>query len=133
MRGSSIGFWGRFGRSTDLKRLDLALRAHEVQPGSVKEGAKLTIVRLMKDHLGTNAPSVEAYTPVALLVSYCLLGREHFERFNGARGVREAEDRITAALDDPERLDAQLVLLTLHAGLIAPDVVERFDLSAEEN
>lgn len=131
-RGSSIGFWGRFGRSTDLRRLDAALREHDVHPSAVPEGAKLTIVRLMKDRAAREEPPPEAYPRVAAVFAYCLLGREGFARFNGARRTEEAEARITAALADHGGLDAQLILLALHARLIAPDVVERFDLSVEE-
>lgn len=137
-RGPSIGFLGRFGRSTDLKRLDAALREHDLHPSLVPEGAKLALVRLMKDHVGegadrgAGAPSPEAYSRAAAVFAYCVLGREHFEQFNGARRTGDAEARIRAALDDGDGFDAGLVLLAIHAKLIAGDVVNRFDLSAEE-
>ncbi len=41
------------------------------------------------------------------------------------------ESRLVDALETGYGLDARLVLLTLHARLIHPGVVERFHLSSE--
>ena len=46
-RRSSIGFFGRFGRSKDLRQLDEALRALDVHPATVPEAVKLTVVNLL--------------------------------------------------------------------------------------
>jgi len=40
------------------------------------------------------------------------------------------EARLAAALDAGVSLDARIVLLTLHAGVIRASVVERYDLEA---
>jgi hypothetical protein len=42
--------------------------------------------------------------------------------------VLAVERRIEAALQTGESLDAQLVLLTLHAGVIQPSVVQAYGL-----
>lgn len=129
-RRSSLGFLGMFGRSGDLRELDAALRSYDLHPALVPEGVKLTIVNLMKDHWPNDPPS-QAYPPVAQLFGYCIAGPEVFEQANGRDLMLEAERRIEAAFEDSESLDAQVVLLALHAKLINPDVVERFGLSAD--
>lgn len=129
-RQSSLGFLGRFGRSEDLRSLDSALRAVDLHPALVPEGVKLTIVNLMKDHLGDEPPEA-SYLPLAGLFAYCAVGPDAFENVNGAERMADVEARIEAALVAGDSLDAQLVLLALHARLIQPAVVERFGLSAE--
>ncbi|ODT02960.1 MAG: hypothetical protein ABS58_17110 [Mesorhizobium sp. SCN 65-20] len=129
-RRSSLGFLGMFGRSGDLRQLDEALRAVDLHPALVPEGVKLTIVNLMKDHW-SDEPPARAYAPVAQLFAYCVNGPEAFEGVNGGQITADVERRIEAALDAPDGLDAQLILLALHARLINPVVVERFGLSSE--
>jgi hypothetical protein len=127
-RRSSLGFLGMFGRSSDLRELDAALRTFDLHPALVPEGVKLTIVNLMKDHWPNDPPS-QAYPPVAQLFSYCIAGPEVFAQANGHDLMLEAERRIEAALEAGDGFDAEIVLLALHAKLINPDVVERFELS----
>ena len=127
-RRSSLGFLGMFGRSSDLRELDAALRTFDLHPALVPEGVKLTIVNLMKDHWPNDPPS-QAYPPVALLFGYCIAGPEVFTQANGHDLMLEAEQRIEAALEAGDGFDAEIVLLALHAKLINPDVVERFELS----
>ncbi len=129
-RRSSLGFLGMFGRSGDLRELDAALRGADLHPALVPEGVKLTIVNLMKDHWPNDPPS-EAYPPVAQLFGYCIAGPEAFERANGRDSLLEAEHRLEAALVDSESLEAQIVLLALHAKLINDDVVARYGLSID--
>lgn len=130
-RRSSIGFFGLFGRSEDLRSLDAALRAADLHPALVPEGVKLTIVNLMKDRW-PDEPPAHAYPPVAELFAYCVAGPDAFERTNGIERLSDAERRLEAALDAPEGLDASIVLLALHAKLISAEVVERFGLESEE-
>lgn len=127
-RRSSLGFLGMFGRSGDLRELDAALRSYDLHPALVPEGVKLTIVNLMKDHWPNDPPS-QAYPPVAQLFGYCIAGPEVFEQANGHELMAEAEQRIEAALETGDSFDAEIVLLALHAKLINPDVVSRFELS----
>lgn len=129
-RRSSIGFFGLFGRSGDLKQLDAALRGADLHPALVPEGVKLTIVNLMKDHW-RDEPPASAYPPLAGLLAYCVAGPDTFSDVNGPDSAEAVERRIEAALDSPDSLDAQVVLLALHAKLMNPDVVDRFDLSAD--
>lgn len=131
-RNSSLGFFGIFGRSEDLRSLDRALRAVDLHPALVPEGAKLTIVNLMKDHWPHGEPPADAYPPVAELFGYCVNGPEAFARVNGAERSAAASARVDAALDRPRGLDAQLILLALHARLASPETVQRHGLGAEE-
>ena len=131
-RNSSLGFLGRFGRSEDLRRLDASLRSFDLHPALVPEGAKLAIVNMMKDAWPGREPPAEAYPPLAHLFSYCLLGPDLFAEANGPALAGEAEARIEEALDAAEGMDADLILLALHARLANPKVVEKFGLSAEE-
>ncbi|TPL75716.1 hypothetical protein [Mesorhizobium sp. B2-3-15] len=128
-RRSSLGFLGMFGRSDDLRQLDAALRGADLHPALVPEGVKLTIVNLMKDHWPEEPP--QAYPRVANLFSYCIAGPETFERAQGPQQRLDAERRIGAALETGDDLDAQIVLMALHAKLINAEVVERFGLGAD--
>lgn len=132
-RNSSIGFMGMFGRSGDLRQLDAAFRAFDLHPALAPEGVKLAIVNLMKDHAGDEAePPAHAYPWVAGLFCYCVLGEGAFIHANGEEKARDAEARIEAALESGEGLDAELILLALHARLIQPGIVDRFDISIGE-
>ena len=130
-RNSSLGFFGVFGRSEDLRSLDRALRAVDLHPALVPEGVKLTIVNLMKDRWPAAEPPPESYLPLAGLFAYCVAGPQLFRGANGDERTQDVEARIERALDDGESLDAQLVLLAIHAKLINAEVVERFGLEAE--
>lgn len=131
-RRSSIGFMGRFGRSEDMRQLDDALRAFDLHPARVPEGAKLALVNLMKDHDPSGEPPEQAYPFTAWLFSYCALGREAFVVANGEEPAETAERRLEAALETGEGFDADVVLLTLHARLVHPKLVEAWGLEAGE-
>jgi|SRR5690606_12350360 len=130
-RRSSPGFFGRFGRSEDLRRLDDTLRAAGLHPALVPEGAKLALVNLMKDRAGGDFPPPEAFPPVAEFFAFCLTGPETFGENNGEALLGDAERRMDAALAAGEGPDADIVLLALHAGLASPTVIDRYNLKAE--
>jgi hypothetical protein len=127
---SSLGFLGIFGRSADLRQLDQALRALDLHPHLVPEAVKLTAVRLVKDHAQREEPPAAAYFAAAEIVAYCMIGAEAFAGANGEDRLLAVERRIEKALDLGDNLDAQLVLLTLHAGVIQPSVVEEYRLES---
>lgn len=119
-----------FGRSGDLRQLDEALRKADLHPALVPEGVKLTIVNLMNDRWPDELPA-HAYSSVAQLCGYCVAGPDVFEQANGREPTLAVERRIEAALEAGDSFDAQIVLMTLHAKLINPEVVQRYELSAE--
>ena len=67
----------------------------------------------------------------SLLLAYCILGRSDFEAVNDATLVNAVEARVVVALGTEDGLDARLVLLALHSGVIDPSVIEYFGLEAE--
>jgi hypothetical protein len=107
-----------FGRSHDLRQLDQALRSVDVHPAVVPEAVKLTTVNLLKDHAGSDDPAPDAYRAAAEIVGYCMVGADIFAGANAAEVVLAVERRIEAAL----------VLLTLHAKVIQPSVVQAYGL-----
>ena len=127
---SSLGLFGIFGRSSDLRQMDQALRSVDVHPRLVPEAVKLTAVALLKDHAIGPEPAPQAYAAAAEIIAYCMIGAEAFTGANGDDLTHAVERRIEAALDKPEALDAQLVLLTLHAKIIQPSVVHQFELDS---
>ena len=130
-RGSAIGFFGTFGRSSDLRQLDQAFRAVDIHPRMVSEAVKLTMARLLKDSHGDDPPEA-TYKRAAELVGYCMIGANAFAGANGEELVHAVEQRLEAALEFSGGLDAKLVLLTLHAKVIQPSVVEAFDLASDD-
>jgi len=129
-RRSSLGLFGVFGRSGDLRALDQALRSFGLHPALVPDAVKLTVLNVLKD-AGGKETSEQDYRETAALVSYCALGREAFEAENGVLAVSTAEHRIEAALERGEGFDASMILLALHARIIHPGVKESFQLESE--
>lgn len=119
-----------FGRSSDLRQLDEALRVADLHPALVPEGVKLTILNLMNDRW-PDEPPADAYRSVAQLCGYCVAGPQVFEQANGRESTLAVERRIEAALEAGDSFDARIVLMTLHAKLINPEVVERYELRAD--
>lgn len=127
-RNSSIGFMGVFGRSHDLRQFDQALRSVDLHPKLVPEAVKLTACALLKEQANSDDPPAEAYRSAAEIVGYCMLGANGFAGANDADLTLLVEQRIEAALDAGDSLDAQMVLLMLHARVVQPSVVDRFGL-----
>ncbi len=129
-RNSSIGFMGMFGRSSDLRQLDQALRAVDLHPKLVPEAVKLTVCALLKEQANSDDPPADVYRPAVEIVAYCMIGANGFAGANGADLTLAVEQRIEAALVTGDSFDAQLVLLMLHARVIQPSVVDRFGLES---
>src|SRR6185295_4240627 len=129
-RNSSLGFLGTFGRSSDLRQFDEALRSLDLHPKLVPEAVKLTVCALLKDHANSDDPPSQSYRPAAEIIAYCMIGADAFAGTNAVELALAVERRIEASLVAGDSLDAQLVLLTLHARVIQPSVVARFDLKS---
>ena len=124
-----LGLFGMFGRSHELQRLDQALRGGGLHPQLVPEAVKLTTLQLIRETLGTS-PGPRPYAAAAELLGYCVLGAQGFTECNGSSLTEAVEARLITALDSGDSLDARVVLLTLHAGVIQPGVVKRYGLEA---
>jgi hypothetical protein len=120
-----------FGRSQDLQSLDRALRGAGLIPRGVPEAVKLTTLKQLKESNFGRSPDEHALSLAADLIAYCLLGPEEFRQVNGETRTERVESRLGDAVETGYGLDARLVLLTLHARLIHPGVVERYHFSSE--
>jgi hypothetical protein len=127
---SSLGLFGMFGRSGDLRQLDAALRAVDVHPRMVPEAVKLTTCSLLKEDAGHPEPPPHTYRAAAEMIAYCMIGVEAFAGANDERLALAVEKRIEAALKAGDSLDAQLLLLMLHAGTMQPSVRDRYGLES---
>ena len=122
-----LGLFGIFGRSHELQRLDQALRGVGLNPRLVPEAVKLTTLKLLGEAgVGSDSASSAA---AAQLLGYCMLGAQGFTEHNDSSLTEAAETRLEAALEAGDSLDAQIVLLTLHARVIQPSVVEQYGLA----
>src|SRR4029450_9268320 len=105
-RGLSIGFFGMFGRSSELREFDTALRSVDLHPNLVPEAVKLAAVKLLQERAKDRAPEPRSYPEPADIIAYCMSG-EAFAAANDARLAAEVEGRIEAALDRGTNLDAK--------------------------
>ena len=126
-----IGFLGIFGRSHELKRLDQAVRAVGLHPRLVPDAVQLTILKLLKEAEGGANPAPRAYDAAAEMLGFCMLGPQVFTEANSLRLTEATEARLEAALEAGDNLDARLVLLALHAGVIQAQVVENYELEMD--
>ena len=123
--------FGIFGRSQEMQSLDRALRSVGLNPRGVPEAVKLTVLKQLKEANFGHSPEAHALSLAADLVAYCLLGPEEFRQVNGGSRTDSVETRLADALGTGYGLDARLVLLTLHARVIHPGVIERYKFSSE--
>jgi hypothetical protein len=129
-RGLSIGMFGVFGRSAELRELDKALRSVDLHPNVVPEAVKLAAVGLLREHAPDGEPLPPSYRAAAEIVAYCMIGGDAFAHANDETLAAKVERRIEAALEPGTSLDAKLVFLTLHARVIQASVVEDFGLES---
>lgn len=130
-RGSAIGFFGLFGRSEDMRRLDEAMRRYGLHPAQVPEAVKLATVGLMAES-AKGEPPPDAYPAVGSFMAYCLMGEGEYAAVNGEGATDAMAGRLERALEEGEGPDAELVLLFLHAKLVSPVLIDRYDLRAED-
>ena len=127
-----FGLFNLFGRSAELKALDQALREAGLHPQIVPEPVKLTTVRLLKAQPGAGSSLPQAaYDEAARLLGYCMLGRDQFIASTSMGEAERAEDRLEIAITAGDSLDAQLILLALHSGVIVAEVADRFEVETE--
>jgi len=121
-----LGLFGIFGRSRDLQRLDQALLGVGLNPRFVPEAVKLATLKLLGEAGAVRDPA--SCATAAELLGYCVMGAQDFTEHNDPRLTEAVEVRLVAALEAGDSLDARVVLLTLHAGVIQPSVVEHYGL-----
>lgn len=126
-----LGLFNIFGRSRELKALDHALRETGVHPGTVPEAVKLTVLRLLKEASAGAAVPEAALDDAAQLLGYCMLGHDQFVASNSIGAADRADDRLDAAIAAGDSLDARIVLLALHSGVIVAEVADRFEVETD--
>lgn len=127
-----FGLLNLFGRSAALKAVDRALRTAGLHPALVPESVKLTILRLHGTEAGPEKRTgQDAFDEAAQLFAYCMLGRDQFIDANSVPAADRAERRLEWAIVAGDSLDAQIILLAHHAGLIAPEIADRIDVGKE--
>ncbi len=120
-----FGFLGLFGRSREIQAFDAALRAEGLHPRLVPDAVKLTALRLEKpDPLAGRGPT-------AALLAQCMLGPEAHAQATETAHADALARRLADAVEAGDSADARLVLLTMEAGIIHPDVVRRHALRRE--
>jgi DNA-binding NarL/FixJ family response regulator len=128
-----FGFFGTsFGRSTELQTLDQALTDVGLPKRALPDAVKYAALRQIKEEMPGGKLPPAAYGDAAELLGYLALGRDGFLDATDPERTRAVEQRIETALSMTDSLDARLVLLTLHAGVIQASVVHAFDLAVEE-
>ena len=129
-RGLSLGLFGVFGRSAELRHMDRALRSVDLHPNLVPEAVKLAAVKLLQEHAIGHEPAPQSYGAAAEIIAYCMIGANAFAGANEPGLAEQVERRIETSLDSGTSLDAKLVLLALHARVIQPSVVDHFQLES---
>ncbi len=122
-----LGFFNIFGRSPNLRALDQALRDAGVHPRTMPEAVKLTAVRLLRERAGGGVPEA-AFGDAGQLLGFCVLGSDQFIASNSIPAAQRVESRMERAIAFGDSLDAKLLLLALHAGIMVAEVADRFDV-----
>jgi hypothetical protein len=123
-----FSLFGLFGRSAAVKELDHALREAGLHPLLVPEAVKLTILQIQKNRSSKVTAGGPAHDDAARLLAFCMLGREQFIECNDFAAADRIEERFEAAITAGDSPDAKIILLALHAGLMAADIADRIDV-----
>lgn len=128
-----LGLFNFFGRSDSLKAFDQALREFDVHPQIVPEAVKLTAIGLMQKASKAGYVLRDAdYEKAAELLSYSILGPDQFVACNTLEAADLAEERLDEAIAAGDSIDAKLVLLAVHSGIIHPSLADQLDSEADE-
>jgi hypothetical protein len=115
-----------------LREFDRALRVVDLHPNLVPEAVKLTAVKLLSEQAKDGEIEPHSFAEAAAILAYCMIGGDQFSDANGPLLAEQVEQRIERALERSGDLDAQLVLLALHAKVVQPSVIEAFQLESTE-
>ena len=123
-------FSALFGRSREVRRLDDALRTAGLHPALMPDAVKIATLKLLNEVGHGSNPDLPACALAAEMLVYCTLGDHEFSEECGKSMARAARARLEMALEEGDSLDARLVLLALHAGIIRGSLIDRYDLHA---
>ena len=123
--------FGFFGRKKEIHMIDDGLRHSGAYSSSIPDAVKLALYGLAKDRelLQNNAEQV--LHDLACFLTYCFLGAEDFEEANGADLSSDMLRRLEMTKVFDESVDADIVLLTLHAGIAHETTAGRFSIEED--
>lgn len=128
-----LGLFNVFGRAESLKSLDQAFREFDVHPRLVPEAVKLTTIRIMQKASDADYVLCDAdYQRAAALLSYSILGSDQFVASNSLTAANLAEQRLEDAIAVGDSVDAKLLLLAVHSGIIHPSMSDLIDSEEDE-
>ena len=126
-----LGLFNFFGRSESLKALDQAFRSFDVHPRLIPEAVKLATIRLMQKASAPGYAFRDAdYEMAAELLCYAVLGPDQFVASNSLSRAERAEQRLEEAIYAGDSIDAQLILLAVHSGVIHPSLADQVETEA---
>jgi len=127
-----IGIFSLFGRSADQQLLDQAIREAGLHPRLVPDAVKIVLQRQVKE-AGADAGERQALrSGLADLLAYCMLGPDDFTARHGEARTAAVELRLDHALMAGDSMDARMILLFMHAGLVTGHVTDRYGLALED-
>jgi len=126
-----FGLFQLFGPSKPQRRLDAALRDTGLHPRLVPDAVKITIIRMIEQRDGRDGPTEATCAHAAELLTYLMHGPQVFAEDNGEAATRSAEGRITHAIAASEGPYAHIILLALHAALVAQEVIDTHGLEVD--
>ena len=91
---------------------------------------KLTVIQILRQSRPGPAGPDAAHEDAAQLLAYCILGRNQFIASNSTDAADRAQHRLEAAIAAGEWVDARILLLAFHSGVLAPEIADRFDVEA---
>ncbi len=128
-----LGLFNFFGRAESLKALDQALREFDVHPNIVPEAVKLATIKLLQKASNADYVLRDAdYNKAAELLSYSILGPDQFVASNTLAEAEIAGQRLEEAIDAGDSIDAKLILLAVHSGVLHPTIADQVDSEANE-
>jgi hypothetical protein len=120
-----LGLFGLFGRAPEIQALDVAVRAVGLHPRLVPDAVKIATVKLLRAH-GAAAP--EDVARAAEMLAYCMIGPDELAAAATARLAQDVAARVDKAAEAGAGLDPGLIMLTVQAGVMQPQVMERHGL-----
>ncbi len=123
--------FGFFGRKKEIHMIDDGLKRTGTFSAVVPDAVKLTLWRLAKDRGLLKDNPEAALHDLAGFLSYCILGQEDFEDFNGPEDAKEMLRRLEMVKIFEDGIDAEIVLLTLHAGLADETTAGQYSIEGD--
>ncbi len=129
-----------FGKSRDVRELERQLRQLGVNPYAVNDATKFTVCKWVREALLHDGTTPEEKLRLqsrlrgsaAELLAFCALGREDFEKANSTALAEAQEERLEAAAEGGQAMDAEIIMLTLHAGVAHPEIAEAFEIETAD-